>query len=297
MAEHSFAYHDPHALVQTAWLEAHLQDPTLRIFDCTTHLLPADATTDAPYRIRSGRAEYEQGHIPGAGFLDLQGELSDNTTKLRFMLPSVEQFASIMSHYGVGDNTRAILYSAGGIMWATRVWWMLRAFGFDNAAVLDGGWDKWQAEERLVSIAPCTYPSTVFTPRPRPELFVGKNQVLATIQDPNTIMVNALSPDLHQGTGPSRYGRAGHIPGSVNVPAATLIDQHSRAFVSLAEAQKKFTAAGVKEDQQVIAYCGGGISATVDLYLLHQLGYDNLTLYDGSMGEWAKDESLPIEKG
>lgn len=297
MAEHSLAYHNPHALVQTDWLEAHLQDHALRIFDCTTHLLPADATTDAPYRIVPGRAEYEQGHIPGAGFLDIQGELSDNTTKLRFMLPPVEQFASVMSRYGVGDGTRVILYSAGSIMWATRVWWLLRAFGFDNAAVLDGGWDKWKAEGKPVSTAPCTYSPATFTPRPRPELFVGKNQVLAAIGDPNTVTVNALPPDLHHGTAPSRYGRPGRVPGSVNVPAATLLDQNTKAFVSLRDAQQKLTAAGIEKNKKVIAYCGGGISATVDLFLLHQLGYDQITLYDGSMGEWAKDESLPIEKG
>jgi len=150
------------ALVQTDWLEAHLSDKELRIFDCTTHLLPADATTDAPYRIVPGKAEYDQEHIPGAGFLDIQGELSDNTTKLRFMLPLPEQFAAVVSRHGVGNDTRVVLYSAGSIMWATRVWWMFRAFGFNNAAVLDGGWDKWKAEGRSVATAPCTYPQAIF---------------------------------------------------------------------------------------------------------------------------------------
>src|SRR6478672_6181883 len=103
MTELSFTYCDPRALVQTDWLEAHLSDKELRIFDCTTHLLPADATTDAPYRIVPGKAEYDQGHIPGAGFLDIQGELSDNTTKLRFMFPPAEQFAAAMSRSRVAD--------------------------------------------------------------------------------------------------------------------------------------------------------------------------------------------------
>jgi thiosulfate/3-mercaptopyruvate sulfurtransferase len=294
MAEQSLTYRDPQALVQTDWLAAHLSDPELRIFDCTTHLLPADATTDAPYRIVPGRAEYDAGHIPGAGFLDIQGELSDNTTKLRFMLPPAEQFAAVMSRYGVGDGTRVILYSAG-TMWATRVWWMLRAFGFDNAAVLDGGWDKWKAEGRPISTAPCAYPPARFVPRPRPGLFVGKQQVLAAVGASNTVTVNALPPDLHQGRNPSRYGRPGRVPGSVNVSAGTLLDQNTKAFVSLEDAQAKFSKAGVDKSKNVICYCGGGISATVDLFLLHQLGYNNLTLYDGSMGEWAKDESLPIE--
>src|SRR5262245_30677800 len=125
MAQQSLTYRAPQALVQTDWLAAHLNDGNLRIFDCTTHLLPADATSDAPYGVVPGKAEYEQGHIPGAGFLDIQGELSDNSTKLRFMLPPAEQFAAVMSSAGVGNGSRVVLYCAGGIMWATRVWWLL----------------------------------------------------------------------------------------------------------------------------------------------------------------------------
>jgi len=295
MSENSIAYHDRNALVQTDWLEAHSGDANLRIFDCTTHLLPAEAGTDVPYRIVSGKADYDAGHIPGAGFLDIQGELSDNTTNLRFMLPTADQFAAMMSRHGVGEETRVVLYSAGGIMWATRIWWMLRAFGFDNAAILDGGWEKWRAEGRPVSTEPCAYPTGTFIPRPRPNLFVDKEQVRASLGDPRTVIVNALSPDLHRGKGPSRYGRPGRVPGSVNVPAATLLDSKTKVFVPLADARTKFDATGVEKSKNVICYCGGGISATVDLFLLYQLGYQNLTLYDGSMGEWARDDSLPIE--
>ena len=108
--------------------------------------------------------------------------------------------------------------------------------------------------------------------------------------------MNALGPQFHRGLEPSRYGRPGRVPGSVNVPA-NLVDPASKRFVSLADAMARFADAGVGKDQRVIAYCGGGISATIDLFLLHQLGFDELTLYDGSMGEWAKDQRLPIETG
>jgi thiosulfate/3-mercaptopyruvate sulfurtransferase len=289
-------YRDPDALVQTEWLEAHCTDADLRIFDCTTHLLPAEAGADAPYRIVSGKAEYDSAHIPGAGFIDLQGELSDNTTNLRFMLPSAEQFAAVMSRCGVGEGTRVVIYSADGIMWATRLWWMLRALGFDNASILDGGWEKWRAEGRPVSTASCAYPAATFVPHARPELFVGRQQVQAALGDANTVIVNALPSELHRGTSPSRYGRPGRIPGSVNVPAGRLLDRDTKTFVPLADARTKFEAAGVEPSKNVICYCGGGISATVDLFMLYQLGHDRLTLYDGSMGEWAKDDSLPIEK-
>ena len=295
MADQKIEYRDPDALVQTDWLEAHLGDPSIRIFDCTTHLKPAEKGSEIPYLIVSGRADYDTAHIPGAGFLDIQAELSDNSTKLRFTTPSAAEFAAAMSRHGIGEGTRVILYSASGIMWATRVWWMLRAFGFDNVAVLDGGWEKWRAEGRPVSTAACTYPAAEFVARPRPGMTIGKEYVKTALGDSGKVIVNALPPDLHAGKTPSRYGRPGRVPGSVNVSAGTLIDSKTKAFVPLKEAQAKFEAAGIEKSKEVICYCGGGISATVDLFMLYQLGHDRITLYDGSMGEWAKDMALPIE--
>ncbi len=293
MAEQTLAH--PEALVQTEWLASHLNDPDLRIFDCTTHLRPAQPGIDSPYVIVSGKADYDAAHIPGAGFLDIQGELSDNSTKLRFTLPSAEDFAAAMSRHGIGDRSRVILYSAGGIMWATRVWWMLHEFGFENAAVLDGGWGKWKAEGLPVSSEPCHYPPAVFTPRTAAGRVIGKKAVAAALGDPGQVVVNALTPEMHSGQGPSPYGRPGRIRGSVNVPAWSLTDPKTKAFVPMPTAGANFEAAGVKKSQNVICYCGGGIAATVDLFVLHQLGYENLGLYDGSLGEWAKDESLPME--
>lgn len=175
---------------------------------------------------------------------------------------------------------------------------MLRSLGFDNAAVLDGGLDKWKAEGRATESGPAKgYPPSIFTAKPQAGYFVDKHETLGAGADHNTVVVNALGPQFHRGLEPSRYGRPGRIPGSVNVSAATLFDPTTKAFVPLAEAEAKFAAQGVARDKRVIAYCGGGISATIDLFLLHRLGYDNLSLYDGSMGEWAKDESLPIESG
>lgn len=109
------------------------------------------------------------------------------------------------------------------------------------------------------------------------------------------MIVNALQPQFFKGLEPSRYGRPGRIPDSVNVPAATLVDATSKTLVSLPDAEAKFAAQGITKDKNVVCYCGGGISATIDLFLLHQLGYDHLTLYDASMGEWARDPSLPIQ--
>ena len=287
---------DPRALIDTATLAASLGDPSLRVFDCTTYLEPAPAGSDEPYIAVPGRKTFEDGHVPGADFLDLQGEFSDPDTRLHFMMPSVARLEAAFGWHGIGPGTRVVLYSIGSMMWATRFWWMLRALGFDEAAVLDGGLDKWKAEgRRLETGGPRGYPTATFAAAPRAGMFVDAAAVKAAIGRSDSVTVNALGPQFHHGLEPSRYGRPGRIPGSVNVPAATLVDAKGKNFASLADAAGKFEAQGVTKDKRVVCYCGGGISATIDLFLLHQLGYDNLTLYDGSMGEWAKDNSLPIE--
>jgi thiosulfate/3-mercaptopyruvate sulfurtransferase len=283
-------------LISTAELAGFLEQPNLRLFDCTTYLEPAPEGSDVPYIAVPGRASFEAGHIPGADFLDLQGEFSEENTALRFMMPTVAQLEAAFGHHGIGPDSRVVLYSIGTAMWATRFWWMLQSLGFENVSVLDGGLDNWKAEGRAIETGTARgHKPATFAAKPKPGYFVGKEDVLAAKDDRNTVVVNALGPQFHKGLEPSRYGRPGRIPGSCNVSAATLIDPQTKAFAPLADVEKKFAAQGIARDKRVIAYCGGGISATIDLFLLHRLGYENLTLYDGSMGEWAKDASLPIE--
>ena len=285
-------------LISTAELADILDRPTLRLFDCTTYLEPAPEGSSVPYLAVPGRHTFEAGHIPGADFLDLQGEFSDESTELRFMMPDTAQLASAFGRHGVSDDCEVVLYSIGTPMWATRFWWMLTSLGFEKLAVLDGGLDKWKLEGRALETGPAKgYKPATFTARPKGGFFVDKQQTLAATAARDTVVVNALGPQFHKGLEPSRYGRPGRVPGSCNVSAATLLDPATKAFVPLADAEAKFKAQGVTKDKRVVAYCGGGISATIDLFLLHRLGYRNLTLYDGSMGEWAKDASLPIETG
>jgi thiosulfate/3-mercaptopyruvate sulfurtransferase len=285
-------------LITTAELARILGQPNLRLFDCTTYLEPAPAGSTVPYIAVPGNHTFEAGHIPGADCLDLQGEFSDENTELRFMMPAVAQLEAAFGRHGIAANSQVVLYSIGTAMWATRFWWMLQSLGFDGASVLDGGLDKWKAEGRAVETGSAKgYPKAKFAAKSRAGYFVDKHDVLAAGADRNTVVVNALGPQFHKGLEPSRYGRPGRVPGSCNVSAATLLDPQTKAFVPLADAQARFEAQGITKDKRVIAYCGGGISATIDLFLLHRLGYDNLTLYDGSMGEWAKDTSLPIETG
>ena len=285
-------------LISTAELAEILGQADLRLFDCTTYLEPAAEGSSQPYLAVPGRHTFEAGHIPGADFLDLQGEFSDPDTTLRFMMPDAAHLEDAFGRHGVSNASRVVLYSIGTPMWATRFWWMLQSLGFANAAVLDGGLDKWKLEGRQIETGPAKgYPQAAFTAKPRDGFFVDKHQTLAATAERGTVVVNALGPQFHKGLEPSRYGRPGRVPGSCNVSAATLLDPQTKAFIPLAEAEAKFNAQGITRDKRVVAYCGGGISATVDLFLLHRLGYDNLTLYDGSMGEWAKDTLLPIETG
>ncbi|MDX2159474.1 MAG: sulfurtransferase [Hyphomicrobiaceae bacterium] len=288
---------DPNALITTDALAAILAQPHVRIYDCTTYNNPPPPGVDEPYLPEPGLKTFREAHIPGADFLDLQGEFSDRSQRHWFMMPKDSApLEAAFSRHGIGEGARVVLYSVGTMRWATRFWWMLRALGFDNAAVLDGGLDKWKAEGRPTESGDSKgYPAATFKARPRPGLFVGKEAAKDAIGAPGTVTVNALGPQFHNGLEPSRYGRPGRIPGSVNVSAATLVDPATKGFTTLADAAAKLEAKGVTKDKKVICYCGGGISATIDLFLMHQLGYDNLALYDASMGEWAKDQSLPIE--
>jgi thiosulfate/3-mercaptopyruvate sulfurtransferase len=292
-----FKDHHPGCLVSTEWLAAHLHDPDLRIFECTTWLRPAEPGAEVPYHPEPGRTEYAEGHIPGAGFLDLPGELSRQDAPVHFMMLPADEFAAVMARHGIGAGMRVVLYSRDRIMWATRVWWMLHAMGFNDAAVLDGGFEKWRAEGRPVSTAPVTYPAARFVARPRPGLMIDKEDVVAALGDSGTRLINTLSAADFEGAEPSRYGRAGHIPGSVNLPWPGLTRPESNLFISLEDAAARLSALGAPAAERIVCYCGGGISATMGLFLLHCLGYANLALYDASMAEWACDETLPIERG
>ena len=283
----------PEYLVETEWLADHLRDSALRVLECTAILHPIP---DGGYRAESGRATWASGHIPGSGFADLTSELSDRTSALRFMMPSAAQFAAAMGALGVGDGTRVVVYDRAANMWAARVWWMLRAVGFDNAAVLNGGWRKWTIEGRAVSTDPCTYPPATFVPRAGRDVFADKRAVLAGLGDKATCVVNALTEEQHRGTGGVHYGRPGRIAGSTNVPARSLVDSR-HAYLPFDELRKRFADSGALASRRVITYCGGGIAASSDAFVLAMLGHDDVVVYDASLSEWAADPSLPMETG
>jgi thiosulfate/3-mercaptopyruvate sulfurtransferase len=284
-----------HPLISTAELAARLAappgaGPRLRLYDVTTHLRPV---TPGPWRVESGRADYLAAHIPGAGFIDLQADLSDAASPLRFTQPGPSRLAAAFAAAGIGDDDEVVLYSSSHPMWATRVWWLLRSIGV-AARVLDGGLPLWRAEGRPVAQGAEAYPpAPVLTPRPQPARWADKQDVLLAIGQQRVCTLNALSADLHAGTAPISYGRPGHVLGSVNVPYGALLDGQGRLRPA-DELRAAFDAVGALAARQVICYCGGGIAATLDALALTLAGHANVAVYDGSLQEWAADPALPM---
>jgi thiosulfate/3-mercaptopyruvate sulfurtransferase len=282
-------------VVETEWLAEHLHDPHVRVLECSVYLHPADVP--GGYRVESGRERWSQGHIPGAGFADLPDDLSDKASPFRFMLPPPAQFAAAMSRYGVGEGVRVVLYDRFVNMWAARVWWMLRVFGFDGAAVLNGGWKKWTREGRPVATDEGNRPPRNFTARFRPDLVADRGSVLAALGQTDACVLNALTEEQHRGTGGVSYGRAGRIAGTGNVPARDLVDPETHAYLPDDALRAKFAAAGALDAKRVVTYCGGGIAASSDALALALLGRADVAVYDASLSEWATDPSLPMEQG
>jgi len=292
-------FQNPQYLVETDWLAEHLNDPELRIIECSVGMPNYHEDSSGDHiEIVSGRSDYEQGHIPGSDFVDLVTELMNTDDKRSmFPLPSPEQFADVMSRHGIGEGERVVLYDRTMNAWAARFWWMLRTFGFDGAAVLNGGWAKWTAENRPTSLTLPHHAPRKFVARHRPELIATKEEVLAAIGDESSCIINALDPEEFAGRGPVRYGRPGHIPTSFNVPAIGLADPHTHAYPDAGTLRERFSAAGAFGKDRVITYCGGGIAASSDALVLTLLGVEKVALYNGSMTEWAADPHLPLEVG
>ena len=281
-------------LVSTAWLATHLADPRLRIFDTTVILQPR--TDGFGYLPQTGRDDWARAHVPGAGFLDLIEELSDRDDPLPFMMPAPSVLAASLAAHGIGDDSLVVLYNRGMPMWATRLWWMLRSIGCSEVAVLDGGWDKWLREGRPITDVPPAHPVAQLSVRVRPAMWANKEALLALAAEPGTVAINALAPTVYSGE-KNQYGRPGHLPGTFNVYYGDLIDPSSGEFRPVEQLRPLFAASAALTKDRVVAYCGGGISATMDALALHLCGQDQVAIYDGSMSEWVKDPTLPLTLG
>jgi thiosulfate/3-mercaptopyruvate sulfurtransferase len=277
-------------LVTAEWLSEHINDPDLVVLDCTVLIQPGE---DGGFSIVSGRAHYEEGHIPTAGFADLMGDLSDSESPFQFAVPTPEHFATAMSVLGVGDDSRVVLYDGGSsTSWAARVWWMLRWIGFDRAALLDGGLAAWTAQGHPLSTEPANRPAGELTIALRPELIVDKDEVLAAIGNDSVNIIDALPEAQYRGE-MSMYARPGHIASASNLPMTTLVDETGR-YRPLSELDELLLG---DRDKRSINYCGGGIAASANAFVMTRLGYKDVAVYAASLQEWAADESLPMETG
>jgi thiosulfate/3-mercaptopyruvate sulfurtransferase len=235
-------------------------------------------------------------------FADPIAALSDPASGFRFTMPDPASLARAFGRLGIGDGTFVVLYCRDHNVFAARLWWMLRAIGFDDAAILDGGVARWTQEGRPITTEKPRHPPAPLAPRPRPGLFVGKGTVRAALTDPRITLVNALSAEQHAGRGGVTYGRPGRIPGSVSVPARSLTDPVTHAFLPRERLRAAFEAAGVPDpgavgDRRIVTYCGAGIAASSDAFVLTLLGARDVAVYDGSLEEWARDPSCPMESG
>lgn len=236
-------------LVTTDWLADHLGADDLVVIDATVFLtLGPDG-----YHSESGRARFEEGHVPGAVFGDLTGELCDRESPDRFALPEPAALAAAFEDLGVGDGRRVVLYDDNGRMWSTRLWFMLRWLGFDTAAVLDGGMTAWRAEGRPLEAGPraaTPAPNGSLTLDVRPRLVADKDEVMAAIGDGAVCLIDALPSAAYRGE-IAPYGRAGHIPGAINVSGAGLIDQETGRFRPLDDVRHHFPE---RPEARVVAY-------------------------------------------
>lgn len=279
---------DPTLLVSTDWLGERLNAPDVRILDATTYL-PTDG--------RDGRQLYEQAHIPGARFFDID-DVSDDHSPLPHMLPPVEKFVSRVRRMGIGDGHRIVVYDQQGIYSAARVWWMFRLFGHEDVAVLDGGLPKWQAEGRPVDDIDPDPRERHFTGRRNASMVRDVTQMARAVKLRDEQIVDARAAGRFRGEEiePRKGLRSGHIPGSVNVPFKELLND-DQTMKSPDETRAIFEAAGVDLTKPVATTCGSGVTACVLTLALHRLGHTRNAVYDGSWVEWGAYDDLDVETG
>jgi len=276
--------------VSTAWLAEHLDDPDVRIVDIRGHVLPA---SQPPPHYFNHYDDYVQAHIPNAVFIDWVREITDPNDPRHAQIARPERYAALMSRIGVADETYVVAYDDADSMFAARLWWSLHYYGHERVSVLDGGWKRWVAESRPTTAVIPSFPPTIFTPRPRPELIRTGDQVLARL-GADQALIDVRSADEYAGRA-SRARRSGHIPTARLLPRAELVGVDS--LIPAPEAlRERFAAISVTQDaDDVVFYCNGGVSASYGLLAYRAAGFSGGAVYDGSWKDWGNDDSKPID--
>ncbi|MEM9033690.1 MAG: rhodanese-like domain-containing protein [Actinomycetota bacterium] len=286
----------PEFLIEAAELAARLGEPGLRVLDVTAKL---DRTL-----VNQADELIADAHVPGSVAFDVpsgMGVLSDPDAALPWTWPGPDRITASLRAAGIDDGDEVVLVARtprdgidAGTMWCTRAWWTLHHSGV-HVRILRGGIERWQAEGH-----PLTGEPTVITPGSatavdgRDGPCASKDDVLAALADGATCVVDALPASSYDGTDGGYGPRRGHITGAVNLPFRGLVDAETAGFPDLDELRSRLDAGGLLDQERVLSYCGGAIAATVPAFALALLGRDDVSVYDGSLMEWAADESLPM---
>ena len=273
-------------LVETDWLAENLSCNDVRIVDATWYL---------PTVERDGVDNYNDGHIPGAVFWDIDA-ISDSDTQLPHMMPDEATFESYMKELGIGSEQHIIVYDNVKMMTAPRVWWTLRAFGHKKVSILNGGQNKWDDENRPLTKTTFYATETKFLARFDNRMIRSMDEVWENLVSNREQVLDARTAGRFSGTDPEpRPGcRSGHIPGSLNLPFNQLIDEELGTFKSANELQSCFDAAGINDDASIVTTCGSGVTACVLALGLYLTGRYNVAVYDGSWTEWGGHGDTPV---
>jgi thiosulfate/3-mercaptopyruvate sulfurtransferase len=275
-------------LVDGAWLESRLADPSVRVIDASWYL---------PAQGRDARAEYAAAHIPGAVHLDLSSDLADPHARLRNTVASPEVLARVFARHGIGSAHHVVVYDALGGYSAGRVWWTLRYVGHERVSLLDGGFARWVAEGRPVTADLPHVETAAFVAVERPALLRSKADILRVLREGGAQIVDARSAGRFRGEGEEHTRHKGHIPGSLSVPFDTNLVGDPPSFRSLPDLRARYERAGVALDRPIITTCGSGVTAALDAFALALLGHTDVSVYDGSWAEWGDADDVPIATG
>ncbi len=278
------------AIVSAAWLLANRKDPTVQVIDATWHLAAQN---------RNAKAEFEEGHIPGSLYADLDSVCDPRPGPPNRMLPSAEFFAGRMAELGVRPNAHLIVYDGVGLYSAARLWWMLRVFGHDRVSVLDGGLPAWTRAGGPLQTGPgAPAARTTWPVRAEPDGVVRTwEQVLDNISTAREQLVDVRPPAMFDGDTSNLYPgvRPGHIPRSVNLPQRSLLREDG-TFKDPDEIRAMFHFADVDLRQPIVATCGSGVTACILSLALQIIKVEPCPIYDGSWEEWGMREDLPTER-